>query len=205
VTVRLGRSTPENQELAMRFIRLGLSGLAFAAYASGSIACGDSVPPSPQGAYLVTFTRPAGCSISGHNAKVGDVTASQRNAVVVDATDGATVTCSVTGAGPFNVSGQIMKGADSLQIAIDSLPTSATKANPAKGSVSFASPNTVKAYVADGSKAPCDFYFADPKESVASGKVWVAFSCPTVIAGGSLMPDTCSLLESYILLENCTQ
>lgn len=186
----------------MRFVRLGLSGLAFAVCAAGAIGCSDPVPPPPQGAYQVTFTAPKGCSIAGHNAKVGDVTQTQRNTVVIDGTDSSSVSCGVTGAGPFSVSGQVSKLADSLQIAVDSLPSNATKASPAKGRVSFASPNTAKAYVADGTHM-CDFYFpAGSKESVAAGKVWVAFTCPTVIAEGM---DTCALQESYIILENCTQ
>lgn len=172
--------------------------------ASSTTAGGSSsgVPLPPQGAFQVTFGAPAGCSIAGHNAKVGDVNETQRNAVVVDGTDGATVSCAVTGAGPYSVAGQITMAADnSLQIEVDSLPADATKTNPAKGRVAFTSPNTAKAYIADAMHV-CDFYFAaGSKESVAAGKVWVAFACPSITAEGM---DTCALFESYVVLENCT-
>lgn len=59
----------------------------------------------------------------------------------------------------------------------------------------------MKTYVADKDH-PCDFYFRDKPEGIASGKIWVAFKCPQVIAEGQ---DTCALAESYALFENCTQ
>jgi hypothetical protein len=172
------------------------------ALALGSAGCSDPVLPTPQGAFQVSFVRPGqDCSIAGHNSNVGQVDAQTRTDVVIDGQNDASVSCTVSGSSSFSVEGTVSQNAKSLQIVIDSISPSATIDNPAKGRVGFASPNTVKTYVGDKDH-PCDFYFKNKSETVASGKIWVAFRCPDVIAEGQ---DTCALNESYVILENCTQ
>lgn len=195
----------------MRFIRNSLPLVVLGAFgALGALGCSDPVPPTPDGAYRVNFTGKSGCNIMGHTTQIGDVTDTQRTTVVPDGTDGTTVTCTVSGAGPFAVTGHLQHGADSLQIRVD-LPTDASKATPAKGGVGFLSTTTGNSFVASSTPAdpvknpPCNFYFANSKESVASGKVWVAFSCDTVTEQGSADPSTCGIDESYVILENCSQ
>lgn len=157
--------------------------------------------PTAQGAYQVTSGEPTGCTVSGHSSKVGDVTSTQRNAVVIDGTDGSAVACSVAGVGPFSVTGRIQRGGDSLQISVPALSATATKQAPSKGQVDYVWATTGKHYIADAAH-PCDFYFVSgAKEAVMAGKVWIAFTCDAI----SAEQDTCSLLESYVILENCAQ
>jgi hypothetical protein len=187
----------------MRFARYGMSFVLLGILGGVATAgCGDSTPQSPQGAYDVHFSGGPSCPIgSSVEAKVGDINDSVRSAVVVDSVDGTTVSCAVKGTGTFNVSGQIQKGGDNLDIEIDALPAGATKAAPAKGRVSFSSPQTVKPYNGDSAHL-CNFYFLPgTKETVASGKVWLAFQCDQVVGE---MNQTCSISESYAIFENCT-
>ncbi len=185
----------------MGHVRMSIAGAGIFAIATGSWGCSDPVPPTPQGAYQVTFSSPSStCGIQGHNAKVGYIDGLERSSVVVDG-DGASVSCTVSGSGTFAVEAQITKDADNLQIAVPAITSAATPMNPVKGRVAFASPTTVSNYVADKNHE-CNFYFLPgSKEGVGAGKIWVAFQCPEVVAQDS----TCRLLESYVLLENCTQ
>jgi hypothetical protein len=172
------------------------------AIALGSSGCSDPVLPTPQGAWLVQFKDPGqDCSIAGHAANVGQVDAQTRTDVVIDGQNEATVSCTVSGSSSFSVDATASQNGKALQIVIDSISPSATIDNPAKGRVGFTSPNTVKTYIGDKDH-PCDFYFKNKSETVASGKIWVAFNCPEVIAEGQ---DTCQLNESYAIFENCTQ
>src|ERR1035437_6602831 len=105
--------------------------------------------PTAQGAYQVTSGEPAGCNVSGHTNKVGDVTSTQRNAVLLDGTSGASVSCFVSGNGPFGVMGRIQQGGDSLQISVAALSANATKQAPSKGQVDYVWATTGKHYIAD--------------------------------------------------------
>ena len=92
-------------------------------------------------------------------------------------------------------------GSEGIQISIPKIDSSATKMAPAPGTASFSSKNSGGAYRSD-TGSPCAFYFAPgTSEGVASGKIWVSFSCPVVVAGMS----TCELAESFAIFENCTE
>lgn len=168
---------------------------------------GEAPVPAARGAYNVHFVGggPAGCNIGGHFGALGVVSADKHGAVVTDGVDGAAVSCGVSGAGPYKVSGTITQGANSLFVEVDSLPADASAAIPAYGRVSFTSPVTGDAFVqsnADPSvqPQPCDFYFvAGSSELAAPGKVWLAFTCATVSDGA----NACQLYTSYVLIEDC--
>ncbi len=155
----------------------------------------------PSGAYLVHFVGGAGCNVQSHQGTLGSVTAATHGAVVANGTDGAQVTCSVAGTGPFKVSASITQGDNALSIEVGSLPATATKKDPATGGATFASSTTTGKTFSVASTDPnaCTFYFIAP-ESIAPGKVWLAFACTSL---SNDTQDTCQAYESYVLLENC--
>jgi hypothetical protein len=186
----------------MRLFQLGLVSLTLGTVAVTSIGCSDPVLPTPQGAWAATFQSVAGCQISSHNAKVGDIDGTNRGSVLVDGTDSATVSCTVSGSTSFSVDASASRKGSALSIVIPSLSPKATIDDPSKGTVSYSSPQTVKAYYADQDHQ-CDFYFAEgTKQRVAAGQVWVSFRCPAIIGENK---DTCGIMESYALFENCEQ
>src|SRR5262249_31752776 len=128
--------------------------------------------------------------------------AALKNTVVVDGEGGANVSCSVTGSGSFNVSAEARQNTAPLRVLSISIPSIApgvSKTQPVAGTVSFADSDTAgNAYVSD-STAPCNFYFVNSQQTVAAGRVWVSFNCPTVLNGA----DKCAIGESYALFEDC--
>lgn len=189
----------------MRFARLALAFASTSALAVFAAACSDPVPPTPQGAWNARLVGGTGCQVVGHSAQVGSVSSASKDSVLVDgalvAQDAVEVSCQVTGTSSFTVSGVARLAGDGLQIDIPKIDSSATKEAPAKGTVSFGSTKTANAYTST-SESPCDFYFLpNTGEGVASGRIWVAFSCPKVVDKMS----TCSMGESFVIFENCTE
>lgn len=159
--------------------------------------CSDPVPPTPQGATQVNFSFVSGCNVAAHREEIGTISATTRTKVNVDGVDGTKVTCAVTGSGPFEVDALITQGSNTLSVYVPSISPGATAMDPAKGSVQWQSHVTAGAF--GGS---CDFYFTEgTAQGVASGKIWAAFSCPSVVGNST----TCAIAESYVILENCDQ
>jgi hypothetical protein len=187
--------------MIMRLARLALAVVSTSTLAVFAIACSDPVPPTPQGAWNVTLVSsgPA-CHIMGHNAHMGSVTSSTKDSVLVSGgTEGAEITCVVSGTGTFSVSGTGNLNGLGAQISIPAIDASATAMKPAHGSISFASGTTGGTY-SSPSATPCDFYFVHGSgEGVASGRIWVAFTCATVVQEMS----TCNISESFAIFENC--
>lgn len=160
--------------------------------------CSDPVPPTPQGAFNIQFTDTGvDCPIASHRSEVGTISDSKKTAVVIDGVEGATVSCSVSGAGPFNVSAKIVLGSDGITLSIPAINAGATQMSPAAGSLSFFSDRTAGDAF---SSSKCNFYFKEGTgEGVAGGKLWVSFVCPEVIES----TNKCGLSESHLILENC--
>lgn len=187
----------------MRFSRFALAVLSTSALAVFAAACSDPVPPTPQGACTVSIVSSgADCHIMGHTTKVGSVTAGTRDNVLVSGgIEGANVTCQVTGTSSFAVTGKVTLDGEGVTISIPKIDSSATKMAPAPGTASFGSQETGGTY-SSPKETPCNFYFTqNTGEGVASGRIWVAFTCDTVIQEQS----TCSLSESFAIFENCTE
>lgn len=189
----------------MRFSRLALAlaVLSTSALAVFAAACSDPVPPTPQGAWVAQLVHSkTECSIIGHSAQVGSVSSNSKDKVLVNGgVEGAEVSCQVTGTGSFAVDGTATLDGKGVSISIPKIDANATKEAPAPGSVNYASAETAGAY-SSPTDMPCNFYFLpNTGEGVASGRIWVAFSCPTVIKAMS----TCSLAESFAIFENCTE
>lgn len=175
------------------------------ALATCGLSCSDPVPPTPRGAWSVSFVQKSAvdCKQAGHNTLVGSVTSNTKTAVVTDGTNGAHVSCTVSdlGNGNFSVSAQESQADKFLNIVISSIAATATETAPAPGGIGYASANTVKTYTTDD-MTPCNFYFVpNSGEGVAAGKVWVAFKCPAIVADGS----TCEIQQGYAIFENCSE
>jgi hypothetical protein len=191
-------------------------------------ACSSPVPATPDAAWTVNFVSPGGqCTLTDSTVQFGDIGGPSDPTIPSSVTDQspvctesdgysncpmgttppagavtAAVNCSVWQAGSaFGVHGSasIPAGTDSLEIDISSLPTGATKASPATGTVTYLSDKTVNAFTSSA----CNFYFASDNEGVGLGKVWVAFTCPEFDSGQSMITG-CTVAESYAGFENCS-
>ncbi|MEP7126050.1 MAG: hypothetical protein ABJE95_34275 [Byssovorax sp.] len=184
----------------MRLSRLALAVLSTSVLAVFAAACSDPVPPTPQGACKAELLSNGGaCTITSQEVALGSVSASGKDRILVSGgPESAEVTCQVSGMSSFNVTASISVSGEGIQISIPSIASSATKMAPAMGSVVFASKESGDAY----SSSKCAFYFTQgTSQGVASGKIWVSFSCPTVVGGMS----TCEISESFAIFENCTE
>lgn len=164
--------------------------------------CSDPVPPTPRGAWTVSFADTGiECQHGGHNAKVGDVGPSTKNAVVVDGTEGANVDCRVSPKGSgFFVDASLQQSDKFLTILIDGISTAATETAPVKGGIGYSSANTVDTYTTT-TMDKCDYYFVPSAQGIAAGRVWVSFKCPRLEAEGSF----CSIQQGYAIFENCEE
>lgn len=167
------------------------------------VGCSDPVPPTPRGAWTVSFIDPGiDCQHMGHNTQVGDVTSNQKKAVVVDGTAGADISCAVRAAGSgFNVELKAFEKDKGLIVSVDGITAAATEEAPAPGILSYVSGTTVDAYNSS-SEDPCNFYFIpNSGQNIAVGEVWFAFKCPAIVADQS----TCEIQQGYALFENCSE
>ena len=189
--------------MIMRLSRLALAVCSTSVLAVFAAACSDPVPPTPQGACKAELLSNGGaCMITSQEVALGSVSATTKDRVLIaNGPESADVSCQVSGMSSFNVSASISVSGEGIQISIPSIASSATKMAPAMGSVVFSSKDTGGAY-SSNSKTPCAFYFTQgTSQGVASGKIWVAFSCPKIDGGMS----TCEMSESFAIFENCTE
>lgn len=189
--------------MIMRLSRFALAVVSTSVLAVFAAACSDPVPPTPQGACKATLLSGGGeCKITSQEVSLGSVTAtSKENVLTAGGVEGADVTCQVSGTSSFAVEAAVSVSGEGIQISIPKIDSSATKMAPATGTVVFSSKNSGNAYKSE-SDTPCVFYFAQgTSQGVASGKIWVSFSCPKVVGGMS----TCEMTESFAIFENCTE
>ncbi|MBI4702190.1 MAG: hypothetical protein HY744_13765 [Deltaproteobacteria bacterium] len=167
--------------------------------------CSEDVPPAAFGAWSVMFTAPGGCKVKPHNRSLGILTDAKVDMKFRDGDNGAEILCTVTGAGPFSVQGRASQGPLDLEVVIDSLPDAATAkaGNPALGSVSYLSPETVKMFRSPADK-PCKFYFSKaPPQLVQPGYVWLEFKCDTVENREQSEPNICAITKGWLYFELC--
>jgi len=179
----------------MRFARLAV----LPALLLAGPGCSDDVPPTPKGAFSVSFQDTGTeCAVKSHNTTVGSVTDTSKQTLLADGSEGAEVKCKVTGSGPFAISGSILQAGKFLDISVGSLASGTKMEAPATGALGYA--GGVETSNTYGTKdVPCNFYFTSGQQGVAAGRVWMAFDCPKVEAGQS----TCQLITSYVIFENC--
>ena len=180
----------------MRFARLAvLSALLLA-----GPGCSDDVPPTPKGAFSVSFQDTGTeCAVKSHNMTVGSVTDTSKQTLLSDGQENAEVKCKVTGSGPFAVSGSILQAGKFLDVTVGSLASGTKLEGPATGSVGYAGGVETSNTYSSKADTPCNFYFTTGQQGVAAGRVWMAFDCPKIVSGQS----TCELVTSYVIFENC--
>jgi hypothetical protein len=183
----------------MRLVAAALSTIALAAVTYG---CSDPVPQSPDGAWFVSTSQldATKCHMAQHNSTFGQVDDAHRIAVETDGVKGAHVSCTVsgTGNGPYAVQVLAQNDMVTLQLSINAISTTATEASPAKGGVAYLDLDKTKVQYAG---TDCNFYFATKAETVATGKIWVAFTCDSIVNGDTM--SDCTLTQGYALFENC--
>jgi hypothetical protein len=180
----------------MRFAALALSAAGLTALASLT-GCSSPVPATPDGAWEVNLSSAGGaCDIMVNTTSVGEVNDGAISQRITDGVGGADISCTVAGTGPFDVDALASQNGDTLQINVAALAAGTTKAAPVLGTISYESAATAVPFT-----GTCNFYFANPAESVAAGKVWVAFACPEI--GDAESGTMCPVTESYALFENC--
>ncbi|WP_437314454.1 hypothetical protein [Sorangium sp. So ce385] len=167
--------------------------------------CSDPAPPTPRGAYSLNFVKPgASCNVGNHLEVLGEVSAARRLRMVADGEEGATVDCTVTGSGSFDVSATLelknSTAATSVRIKIVDISPTATKEMPASGSIIFSSAKTSGTAFVSTSDEQCQFWFdADSEQGVDAGKIWVVFECPSVTDG----QYTCEITRGALALDSC--
>jgi hypothetical protein len=188
------------------------------------VACGGPVPPTADAAWTVNLAGGGTqCNLANSTRQFGDIGSPADPTIPTSVTDQvqvcmtsdgysvcpmgstppasapiASVSCAVWQAGAaFGVHGSASVVADVLTIDIASLPTGASQASPATGTVTYVSDATVSLLTS----SMCNFYFASDNQGVGLGKVWVAFTCPQISIGGTM--GTCMLSESYAGFGNC--
>ncbi len=185
--------------MIMRLARLALAVVSTSTLAVLAAACSDPVPPTPQGAWNLNFISPTGdCKTVTHSSQSGSVTKNSKNTLLVAGVEEATITCVVSGTNTFSVSGSGNFKGQGVQISIPAIDSSATAMKPAHGGILFSTASTAGDYTSTATA--CDFYFIPGTgEGVTSGRIWVAFTCPTITQAMS----TCALGESFAIFENC--
>ena len=171
------------------------------------IGTASGVPTKADGAWQINLTGGPTCSFGSVQSVFGAVNATT---IVTRENDGqpaqgdvgiASVTCSVTGTGPFAVIGSAGSSARNLSISIPTISAGATPSAPAIGSVSFSSAKMTAGAVYGGEA--CNFYFTkSTSEGVGPGKVWATFTCAGITNGQT--QATCGVDPSYIVFESCS-
>ena len=172
-----------------------------------AFGCSDPVPPSPRGAVVLRWADnpPTECPILSHEGRIGNVTTSAYDKVLVDGEkDGeneAVIECTVSGAGSYRVSGDAKLGLTSFGMSIQSISPEATAANPALGTVVYTSQQAQAGSVSDTTE-PCAFFFPDQRPSdqrVSEGKIWVSFACSRM----NYQSGYCQIEQGNAIFENC--
>ena len=166
--------------------------------------CSEPAPLIPQGAWSLVFLDTGlDCQIAGHNVSIGEVSADKRQTLVedqnVDGNVTTTVACSVVdnGGSFYFDAAESNTAGNVLTLIVPELPANASKDKPAKGTVSYMSPNTAQAF----SSNECNFYFLDgTAQGVKAGQVWLTFDCPTIAAA---QDNVCQIQIAYAAFEQC--
>jgi hypothetical protein len=164
---------------------------------------GQTLPRSPDAdaAWSVTLVdNAADCAAQGGTDMLGEVSASIITTRMLNGSHGAAVNCAITpvgSAGAFSVEASASMGGDSLFIRIPSITAAATQASPVSGAITYSS-TQVGSPFDDGTPS---FYFSDPVEGVAPGKIWVTFTACCLESPSTA--SVCDVSPSYALFENC--
>jgi hypothetical protein len=186
---------PRDRRFSYVAAAIGLAALVAPMFAG----CGSPPELIPKGAWSVSFIDSGiGCNIAGHNTLIGEVSADKRTTLVEDGTEETTVVCSVIdNGGSFTVEALESAKGSILNILINELKPGSTKDAPSKGTVSYTSQNTAKAFTS----TECNFYFlSGTQQGVREGEVWFTFDCPEIATGAD---NICTIDPGYAAFEQC--
>ena len=164
-------------------------------------ACEDPPPPTPAGAYTIAFSQPGGtCSIGSHESKLGEVGASGDPTLVTSGDKNSTTDCTIeTASGGFKVTARVA-GSANLSISIPSISSQSTQAEPADGTVSYASSQTAGDVFSSQGGTPCRFWVdTEAGQYVKAGEAWLTFECPEIDSEANV----CKISTSYVAVRNC--
>jgi hypothetical protein len=173
--------------------------------ALGALGCSDPVPPPSQGGVSITISpaspQPPETSCqrtTGHSALIGNPAPNQsaRGTPVVDGEGGAEVSCRVSGAGRFSVSGKVKANAVTFNLRGGQM--SAEKDGTGTGSV--ASFDVKGLTLGAPTSTPCTLTTIEVK----AGAAWGRFECNAYIDSQSPTSAHCRATGVF-LLENCEQ
>lgn len=175
--------------------------------AAAAAGCSEPAPVIPRGAWSIVFIDTGlDCQIAGHNRALGEVSADKRQTLVEDGAEEASniteVICTVIdNDGSFSISGSEYHTSGiplSLTISVPEMSASASKDQPAKGTVSYLSQDTATTF----SSTECNFYFLDGTgQGAEAGNVWLTFECPTIAAA---QDNVCQIQVGYVAFEQCS-
>jgi hypothetical protein len=169
-------------------------------------AAGKPSGPPAQGAFIVTIGAispaaagkacPVGAAFTSEVPSGGGLDADTYLNKVVDGEEAASVTCSITGASTFQLSGTIATGV--RQLVIEDGELGADRKGTAKVSISNAE------QLSSALSGTCALDFsksATTSFQIKAGSAWGAFSCNSVESPPS---DACAA-QGIVVLENCAQ
>lgn len=178
-----------------------------------SAACSDPPSPPAQGAVAETIQPNAsgnGCTpagppfaappladaITGTAASLGCDT-SQGGCkpdanVVVDGDQGASVSCSVSGSGPFAVQASLSQGIVALNI-LGTVSATGGKVNLSSTHAGFSLRDE-----------QCDIFIEPNKGEIKPGAIWARFDCENFADPSIATPPGCAAVGKFIF-ENCSQ
>jgi hypothetical protein len=192
------------------------AGAGTGASGGGTSSGGTSFPPD--GAWSFNMNGESSgtetCQLGAIAAQLGDVRSTEIITRIADGTMPATengltasVSCSVIGTTSFAVQASASVATNgeepskSLAIDIPVISNSASMASPASGTAAFSS-TTSQGTAGLPYSGTCDFYFIPgSSEGVASGKIWGAFTCASVM--NAQQQSACGVSVSYFVFENC--
>ena len=179
--------------------RLSIASAALTA-AFVTVGCSDAVPLPAEGAFVASFSKTASCQRAElHTGQIGNVTPTSLDTLRRDG-EGADIYCQVTASGGgFDVRGVLEEKTTFLQFEV-SIGSDAAVGNEAAGIVTYKSSGTTNSYTSPATE-PCQFWFEGGDETVAEGRFWAQFRCPSVVAGST--GDTCAINVSTVALQNC--
>jgi hypothetical protein len=172
-----------------------------------SIDCSDPVPLPAQGAITLSVTTPSQpvpammCPVPGKQYLVGSKgnapTETDPGESLIDG-DGATVSCSVHGSGPYTFSGSLHASTTEGDPITVTFTGGTVDADKKTGSVSVNLYTPQLAGNFDSGSTPCTVTVINGQ--VKNGSIWAQFSCPSVASPPS---NLCGIGTSTFVFENC--
>ena len=162
--------------------------------------------PKNQGAVQASFrtsslsTAGKPCNLGVHSLGIGFAHASEVSEIAF-ITDGeaGSVSCSVSGSGPFDFSADISIDADRITFDASGFPATATELARHPVEVTYLTVQTIETFSSPAA-TPCTMWLNESQE-VAAGRIWFQFECEELETDDR----SCGLQQSTAVFQNCAQ